>query len=182
MKLTKRQKVCIAGLAAAVAIMVADRVFFGLAPTTPEQATADDIQSPLPQPSQTAEPLADETPGESSPMHEDSLAMRLEALWKTEDLDWGRIPDPFVPPDAWAAELPSETKAVSQQTPAERFARLHRLEAVLMVGGAGFAVVGDKCVPVGQELDGFKLVSVGERSAVWESDGAGVTLVLPDGM
>ena len=58
------------------------------------------------------------------------------------------------------------------------FLRKFPLMAVMTMGGESFAVVGERTIGVGQVVEGFKLVSVQQRKAVFERDGSRVTLAL----
>ena len=50
--------------------------------------------------------------------------------------------------------------------------------AVMAGGPNGSAIVNDKCLFIGQQIDGFRLISVGARNAVLESNGVRVELEL----
>ncbi len=48
----------------------------------------------------------------------------------------------------------------------------------MATGGGGRAVVDGRTFRIGQHLDGFELISVNQRSAVFESNGTRVKLTL----
>ncbi|UCG33114.1 MAG: hypothetical protein JSU68_00495 [Phycisphaerales bacterium] len=117
------------------------------------------------------------------------LALRLDQkLAEYDDVDPPR--DPFQLSDTMKAALPPPPSAKRNPqtvgTPpgppeltAEGFESIHRLEAVLVAGSSSMAVVNGQTVYLGESLDGFALVSVEDRSAVFERGEERVTLILP---
>ena len=61
---------------------------------------------------------------------------------------------------------------------AARFIRTHPLAAVVVNGEESYALVDDQFLVPGQTVDGFTLVSVGDRSAVFEREGEQAILEL----
>jgi hypothetical protein len=62
--------------------------------------------------------------------------------------------------------------------PAALFARRHKLQAVVMDGDQSYALVDDQFLVPGQVIGGFVLLSVGDRSAVFQGGGKQVVLEL----
>lgn len=90
--------------------------------------------------------------------------------------------DAFRPSDAWLAHAP---KASAPEDPdkakAGEFLRRHALQAVLVSGEKRQAVIDFKCLNVGEKLEDFEVVSIGERSAVLASGSVRVAFELPSG-
>ena len=84
--------------------------------------------------------------------------------------------DPFCLPATW-----SGTEAVSAEKAPDAvrvFLGKHHLKAVLIQGGVSCAQVDDSYLSPGEYLDGFKLISVDQRSAVFERQGKQAVLDL----
>lgn len=145
-----------------------------------------------PEPAGAAEPA----PDQSSPVSDGSsdrkpapLEIRLDQkLAEYDDIDPPR--DPFQMSDAMKAALPPpsfqppargtvENPSTPPEITAEVFESDHRLEAVLAAGSSSMAVVNGQTVHLGEGLDGFTLVSVKDRSAVFERGEERATLTLP---
>jgi hypothetical protein len=105
-------------------------------------------------------------PGEASAPR---LAERLGRLAPEHPADLSQMRDAFALPGSWDAEPAADTKA--PVSPIARFIRSHRLGAVVMEGPDSCVLVDDRFLRLGQQIDGFTLVTVGERSAVFERDG-----------
>ena len=145
----------------------------------PEPASA--AESPTGQPSPASDPYSEN--GQAP------LVLRLDQkLAEYDDVNPPR--DPFQLSDTMKAALsppPSEQQArqIVEGPPsppeltAEGFESLHRLEAVLAADSYSMAVVNGRTVHLGETLDGFTLVAVKDRSAVFERGGERVTLILP---
>jgi hypothetical protein len=85
--------------------------------------------------------------------------------------------DPFQPPAPWIAKKIDPSTAV-QPTVAERFQKAHRLDAVVLEGREGRAIVSGTAVVVGQTIDGCRLVRVTHDAALFEADGQRIALRL----
>lgn len=179
MRLSKSQKVyvCVFGLGAVA--LLADRVFFGAAAVAPEAAGAGhQVAPPLREGTRELPlPLQADAPGPL--VQEDTLADRVRAVAEASKLHLVDVRDAFSPSEALIGQLQKAGPRGSQQSKSEAFEQRHRLTAVMAGNAGGYAIVDGACVLIGQELEGFKLVSVGERSAVFQSkDAARVELKL----
>ncbi len=114
------------------------------------------------------------------PTEGSDIADRLSAVAEAWSLDLTDVPDAFKPSPSWFGD----DGTVQQQeqdlggTAAATFVQSHRLMAVMAGGPNGSAIVNDKCLFIGQQIDGFRLISVGARTAVLESNGVRVELQL----
>ncbi|MHC4427918.1 MAG: hypothetical protein ACYS0D_04850 [Planctomycetota bacterium] len=178
MKVTVKHKIagalCVLGL---VAVGV-DRVFF-----LPGPAAADRLPSQhyaaVERPSSS-----DETP-EVAPVGSittarAAIADRLDTVAQRRGFDLDRVPNAFAPPKSWLVEEVRPSSPSSRVT-AEMFEARHVLTGVMAAGDGGYAIIDGRTLFIGQELDGFELISVSERSAVLVSDGERTELMLPEG-
>jgi hypothetical protein len=104
------------------------------------------------------------------------VAQRLRRLWSDRGLDVNCARDPFSLPASWHGNSGGGAAAVSDA--AARFAKAHPLVAVVVDGHRSHALAGEHCLRLGQTLDGFTLVSVGPRSAVFQRGAEQVILDL----
>ncbi len=104
------------------------------------------------------------------------VAERLHNLWSEKEPDFEHRRNPFALPASWfgTPEAPGERMSDVMS----RFIRTHQLAAVVLDGEKSYAHVDDRFLVPGQILDGFMLVSVGDRSAVFEREGAQAVLEL----
>ncbi|MFQ6036850.1 MAG: hypothetical protein ACE5NM_13505, partial [Sedimentisphaerales bacterium] len=105
------------------------------------------------------------------------LTQQLEILLPDEYLDLDQARDAFSLPAAWLDELRAQNP-LGQADAAARFAKSHQLKAVLIEGKMREAYVDDHLLRPGQELDGFKLVTVNPSSATFEAGTKQVILKL----
>ena len=171
MSLSKRQKALSAVFLIGVVALVADRTV--LRPQGGPQAA-----SANPRPVATAgigpaagPPAAPQTPPAT-------VAQRLDKLVAGKDVGSEELRDPFSLPPSW-----SDIAGAKQQTPVDPtggFAHRHQLKAVVVREGQSSALVDDTFLLVGQSLDGFTLVVIGPRSALFERDGRQVMLSVSD--
>lgn len=167
MRLSKRQKVCVAILALGLGALVVDRAL--LRPQGgPAEASADSIQAP-------AERVVAATEYPDIQPSTMKLIRQLETLCPDDSLDLGQVRDAFSLPASWLAEVSPASRPLSQET---RFAKSHQLRAVAVQNQARGAWVNDYFLIIGQELDGFKLVSVDEDCATFAAGGKRVVLRL----
>jgi hypothetical protein len=123
----------------------------------------------------TVSPTTDTAGSQPEPERPD-VAARLNSLWSDNGLDSAEIRDPFsLPPDWLGGNADAGAPATD---PASVFAKTHQLAAVVRDGRESYVLVGDHFLRPGQGIDGFKLVSVADRAAVFERDGVQVTLQL----
>ncbi len=175
MKLSKQRKMIIGVLALVLSALAADRVFLGAEEAGPRRAIGASVGST---PSDDG-PLGDgaiSAAGMSVPMGE-SLADRLRTLSEARGLKIDGVRDAFVVSETWAPK--PEKKASQAGVLRVKFAKTHELMAV-MPGKISMAIVNGKCYQVGRKVDGYTLVEVGRRLAVFERDGKRVELKLPE--
>ena len=179
MALTKKHKAYGAVVAVGALALLVDRVFLDSSQTSPEAATGEVLAAPTGEgpPAKSTQTIP--VPPPSILGTDQSVAARLAALTGSKGLDPAGVRDAFCPAPAWIGAPEADVPVVeSVESQAERFGRSHQLQAV-MVGDLGsYAIIDGKCVFVGQTLDGFKLVSVGQASATLEAGGTRVTLKL----
>ena len=177
MSLTKRQKMLLAVFLLGIAGLVADRTI--LRPQGGPQAVSADSGPPAPDvatgsPSLPASPNA-VAPPDRVPARPD-LAERLNDLLAGKVLGPNELRDPFSLPATWSGSAPLN----GERTPdaVRGFLRSHQLKAIVMQGGQSCAQVDDSFLVPGQHLDGFALVSLDHRCAVFERDGKRAVLEL----
>jgi hypothetical protein len=170
MRLSKRQKVCCVILAVGLAALVVDRTIL-----RPQGGPAEVSAYSPPGPDE-AGIGATEHPDLQSPTVK--LAEQLKTLCPDDSLDLSQVRDAFSLPASWLAEIHPENGLWSQQDAVAKFTRDHQLKAVAVDGQASYAVVDERLLVIGQELDGFKLMAVDEGSATFEADGKQVVLRL----
>lgn len=105
------------------------------------------------------------------------LAERLDKLWSEEETDFEQIRNPFALPASWSGTACATGETLPEAT--TRFLRTHRLAAIVRDGERSYILVGDSILVSGQVLDGFTLVSVGDRTAVFTFQGQQAVLELP---
>jgi hypothetical protein len=171
MKLTKERKVLVGILAVAGCALVWDQCFSGPeadAPAGAEAALVAPVGAPA-KPAPTAMGSVEQTP----PLLR--LTEKLQAVDREQQLSITPLSDPFKIPAAWTGP-----GAVFEGTGAT-FAQRHHLTAIMVSGARrGSAIIDGELVRVGQTLDGYKLVEVTTRSAVFECNQQVARLVLSD--
>lgn len=179
MTLTKSQKVYVAILVIGVVALVIDRTLL-----QPEQAAAgaaSALQYAISPSTRVRVPDDPGSPRSEGPApRQVAIARKLEQIAEQRGLDPTGVVDAFRPSPMWLAL--SETPvapAVQVESLADRFRKAHTLTAVMGSGDQGWAIVDGRTLFIGRVLDGFTLVSVGQRSAVLESGDARVVLTLP---
>jgi len=170
MNLTKRQKMLLGVFLVGLAALVLDRVL--LRPRGgPASASAG--------PSELAAELlipATNIPSPPAQPQQRRATQCLDRLWPDREMDFERVRDPFSLPASWPAEGPGP--AATPLDPAARFAGRHQLTAVVIDGTRSYVLIDGRLLRPGQEIDGFKLVSVADRSALFDRAGTSVTLEL----
>jgi hypothetical protein len=171
----------------ALVSFVVDRVFFPSEALKPARAVASSAQSEkvsgtlrlkVPDTFSDSGPAASPDPPQAPRLP--VISERLKALATGEDLDPARVREAFAPSDEWLAVLSAPKVAAplpQADLPAE-FTRKHKLTSVLLAGSAGCAVVDGKIVRIGQELDGFRLVSLEPDCAVFQAAQGPVSVTL----
>jgi hypothetical protein len=180
MALSKRQKLLVGLCAIGLAVFLMDRLRATPAVPGPQDALAsvaglDTVplaESPADVPADTTDAVMDGAG--------DALAGRLKTAIGNAPFQVDDMRDAFQPPAAWMPGASGNPLRGTIGSAAEAFVQKHTLKAV-MVGAKGYqAIIDNTCVGFGQTIDGFKLVSVGERGVVLVSeDGSRVTLELP---
>ena len=182
MKLTKRQKALIGVSVVALVGLVADRMFLAGGALRPSQAGASQqLAMTMMLPELTAEDSQGQVDlPESSAKGPTVLAQRLETIAKTRHLGTESVKDAFCPSSAWQGQdYPVEGPVNSHEVRAQRFVRQHQLEAVAMTPQGNIAIINGVCLRIAQRIEGFKLISVDNSSAVLVCDDIAVTLRLP---
>jgi len=171
MSLSKRQKALLAVFLIGFVALVADRIV--LRPQGgPRPASAD----PRPVATAGTRPGTNLPAGPKKPPA--TVAQRLDNLLAGKEAGSEELRDPFSLPLSW-----SDTSAGKEGRTTDAgaaFARRHQFRAVAVRDGQSGALVDDSFLTPGQSLDGYTLVSLGSRSALFERDGKQVMLQLTD--
>jgi hypothetical protein len=182
MSLTKRQKMLSAVFLVGVVGLVADRTI--LRPQGGPQAASADSGSPTQDvasgnPSVPALPSAtvpDRAAGAQAVPARPDLAERLNDLLAGKVSDPNEPRDPFSLPAAWSDTVPVSGERAPDAV--RGFIRSHQLRAIVVQGGQSCAQVDDSFLVPGQSLDGFALVSLDHRCAIFEHNGKRAVLEL----
>ncbi len=190
MKTSRERTILITVLGVAGLGLLADRVIIGSDVTGPAQSSAGVVDGFDADPSQQAAPSATELlnaivrgPQDtvSSPSQGPSLAERLRLVTSpSADTNPTQTRNAFTPAPGWAT-LPSDSSEVTDnqaRLAAEAFRSSHVLDAVFVSGNIRYAVIAGQTLSVGQELDGYRLVEVQERTAVFQARGVRVEVVI----
>jgi hypothetical protein len=170
MTLTRRQKTLIGIFCVGLTALVLDRVL--LRPQGgPGAASADSL-------GQAAEStlLVENLPAVKSGAAP-SVAQRLSDL-ADEEPNLAGLRNPFSLPASWSDKTARGPRVGMDA--AARFVRAHELTAVVIDGPRSYVLVDNHLLVCGQTIDGFELVSVAGRSAVFEREGKRVALELLD--
>ncbi|MEE9131441.1 MAG: hypothetical protein V3T84_15600 [Phycisphaerales bacterium] len=177
MPITTKQKVYGCVLVAGLSAFAADKTFFA-----PSDAAAQDSSvSEYAMTSSTSVLDAarrDLTAMADLPTEGSDIADRLSAVAEARSLDLTDVRDAFKPSPSWIGDDGTVQQLDLGGPAAATFVRSHRLMAVMAGGPNGSAIIDDKCLFIGQQIDGFRLISVGARDAVLESNGVRVELQL----
>jgi len=172
MRFTKRQKIMLVVFGVGLVGLAIDRLFVR-SQGGPAAASAGSS------PAATASPLpAPDLPAAPAPPQETPATQCLNRLWSDKEVDFEHVRNPFSLPSSWSngTEKPSRTPLDAGAL----FAKRHQLTAVVLDGPRSYVLIDDRFLRPGQDIDGFRLVSVGERSALFERAGTRVTLELMD--
>ena len=180
MNLTPRQITYIVVLIAAPAALAADKLFLGGGGPTPTRAQTAQVND-LTLFGQSL-PSSTEPPTTATVTDGQILADRLSQLAVQKMIDYGQVRDAFVPTGNWSEAANKPTDGTMIELPpspsdTEQFVSNHVLQMV-MSGSDGLTLIDNELIRVGQLLDGYCLVSVGDRSAIFESNGIRVELSL----
>ena len=183
MSLTKRQKMLSAVFLLGIVGLVADRTI--LRPQGgPQAASADSgpqaptvaLGSPSLPASSSAGSPSDRVPGAEAVPARPDLAERLNDLLVGGVAGPNEMRNPFSLPVAWSDTAPRSGERTSDAV--QEFVRGHQLKALVMQGGQSCAQVDDSFLVPGESLDGFELVSLDQRRAVFERNGKRAVLDL----
>ena len=134
MVISKRRKTLAIVLGLATASLVADRVIPGSGRTGPRRASAAlvDLTPELAGPTVQAD-----NPKSQTTLVSDSIATRLDALRREQQLDPTAVSDAFCPSLSWLADLRPERSSRSQEVQVQDFIRNHELKGVVTFEGGG---------------------------------------------
>ncbi len=111
----------------------------------------------------------------------DAIARRIDMAAGIGPLEADDMRDAFQPPAAWVAASRGRSDGADGST-ALAFMQAHKLKAVMVSPEGREAIIDGSCLGVGDRIDGFELVSVGERAVILASeDGSRLTMELPVG-
>jgi hypothetical protein len=183
--LTRERKVYAAVLGLGALALVVDRAILAPADAAATPAVSADAAAPAAAPRAPAAPM---------PPRGESLASRLQRVgWDVGPMP--RTADAFVADESWRREpLLAPGVAPPGGELAASFREGHRLTTVMAgrkrddgsVAARPVAVIervpgGEKvCIGEGDEIDGFRLVKIGERSVQLERAGTLIDLALPE--
>ncbi|MBN1513782.1 MAG: hypothetical protein JXB13_17325 [Phycisphaerae bacterium] len=121
---------------------------------------------------------ATDLPAGSAAPQEAPVTQCLNRLWSDKEVDFERVRNPFSLPSSWSNlnEKPARTPLDA----GEVFAGRHQLTAVVLDGPRSYVLIDDRLLRPGQEIDGFRLVTVEDRAALFEGTGTRVRLELAD--
>ena len=177
MSITTKHKVYGCVLVTGLSAFAADKTFFAPSDAAAQDSSVSEYAmtsstSVLDAARRDLTVLAD-VPAEGS-----DIADRLSAVAEARSLNLTDVRDAFKPSPSWFGDDGTVQQQDLGGAAAATFVRSHRLMAVMDGGPSGSAIVDDKCLFIGQQIDGFRLVSVGARNAVLESNGVRVELQL----
>lgn len=178
MKLGRKQTIYGVVLGAAAVAFVIDRIFF-----SPPAAGAAPAMTARPAHAEPqAAPAVPVTVSQAVPAG--WLADRLRAATRksSQDLHDAGLRDVFVAPAGWRPARPATAVVSAPKVPlfADAFRREHHLGGIVIEGHNSRAIVDGQLIPVGQEFDGFRLVSLSRQSAQFVRGEEQVLLSLPD--
>ncbi len=178
MSRSRERNALIAVLAIAGLGLLVDRVVIGSDMTGPAESSAGVLDDFAADPASLL--IVPDKAGNAVPPgadHAGSLASRLRQITGGATTgDGSVVRDAFAPGPGWVpVGIEPEAGGVAAMA-AEAFKRDHKLEAVLVTGDQRYAVVNGQTIYVGQTLQGYRLVSVRERSAEFQAGGVTVSL------
>lgn len=178
MKRSRERNILIAVLGVAGLGLLIDRVVIGSDVTSPAESSAGVVDDIADDPASLL--IVSDAPQDAAPASAnatESLANRLRRVAGQAELnDGAAVRDAFIPAPSWTP-VDFEPESGSEAALAiESFKRDNKLEAVLVTGDQRCAVVNGQTVYVGQTLQGYRLVSVQERSAEFRAGGVTVSL------
>ena len=183
MKLTKQRIVLLGLLGLAGVAFAVDYLILPAPAAAPKPAAAS---SPLPaRPIGPGAPAARpaSAPPAATAAPASTLADRLRRAGEGLDMDPMNLKDAFVPPESWLARPqtpagPAAAPAAPVADSADQFVHEHKLTSVLIDSDGGIAIVNDKVLRVGQEIDGYRLVRLAPGTALFTSGDGSVNVRL----
>ncbi len=181
MKPATRRTVAFSILGVAAAALVLDRTILapdGASAATPVE-TSTEAQTP-PATENLRVVTGSPTPGiQPGPAAKGKVASRLSIALDSPKWTPDQVIGSLRPTPDWVGG--DDQKAGSAAAPGADFRSRHSLRAVMNArgDGGGVAMIDGKAVKIGDVLDGYTLVQVGARSAVFESGSLRVVLNLP---
>jgi hypothetical protein len=179
MKLTKERKIYVGLFVLAAAAFVGDQLFSG--PSHPEASAEAALVVPAAARTAAIASISTAKERASASLEQGGsslrLAEKLAAVDREQALSTTELSDPFQTAKSWDAPQVS-----SDNRPAA-FAQRHKLTAVMVSSarnGGESAIIDGELVRVGQSLDGFRLIEVSTRSAVFECNKQLARLALAD--
>jgi hypothetical protein len=170
MRISKERKIY--AVLVGVAAVGLGAVFFNLAPGAPAaEAAAGTVDA-------QSKPVADPSTSalDSGNTNFLSLASKLKSFGTSYKIS-GRV-DAFKPGSAWLVAKPAANIAVAARA-VDAFKGAHQLSAVLVAGWSSHAIVDGRTFAIGQSLDGYKLVAITPKTAVFQANATKVVLRVP---
>jgi hypothetical protein len=174
MKVTTQRKVTFGILGLAAIAFVVDRCTSSSA--TPSSAHAMVATAKVPGRVAALPPGAAVV--EFNPFNLETVSARLEKVAAEQGLDASHTRDAFVPSNLWKPSADAKAETGERLASAGRFRQQHKLLAVMFGRQGGMALLDGKPVRAGQIVDGFRLVEVHERDAVFEAGATRVQLTV----
>jgi hypothetical protein len=177
MNLKRKHKIYAALLGLGSIGVLIDRVFILPQEASAARPPADTYAVP---PTERGGPDTDLSPADARPPRRALIADELDDIAAARQFDLSNVPDGFTPSLSWRESEAPPDNLDSGRLAVERFKERHKLTGVMASGDDGYAIIDGSFLFIGQVIDGFKLVSVRERSIVLESRGGRIELALPD--
>ncbi len=189
---SKQRKAYVVILALALGGLGVDRILLDGGATGPSQTEAS--LSPTPTPGVT--PAPGTIPGTTTGFAPGSarasgasagsptartmtLAGRLDKIAESESFDLAQVEDAFLPASGWLKKEQPKARPVVKVDEVQAFTNTHKLLALVNNAHGGAAIINNQTVVLGKVVDGFTLIEVTKRSAIFEKDGRRVELSLP---
>ena len=165
-KLSKQRKISLSVLGLLLLALVADRYVL-----SPEQVDADPSSAESLSGGAASAPLLDDSwLVDQNVQRGESLAVRLDGLAGERGYRGRFMPDAFAPSKQWIGEEEVEfVEPAPKADRAQRFIDNHQMTAVMAIGSGGYVSVNGEQLQIGQSIDGFTLISLGGRSAIFKS-------------
>lgn len=168
-----RKKLLIGVCMLAVGAFLTDRLLLGSSGAAEAEAAA------LDQPIERVSPPCGEQPfaQDAGKNVRTAIADRLDR--QAAACSDSTVRDAFCAPTSWVAVAkPAAAATTSDEAKARQFAEQHKLTATFVGSDGSRAIVDGRCLLIGQNLDGFTLVSVDRVSCTWSREGVSVRLKL----